>query len=77
MYTAADAASRGPTADSFVPTLSALDESRWVLMEFYAHWCAAAPGKCKVLACWRLPTRHAQLPLPPCRTLHRLPLPPC
>ncbi|PRW57447.1 Sulfhydryl oxidase 1 [Chlorella sorokiniana] len=29
------------TADSFVPTLQGLDDSRWVLMEFYAHWCPA------------------------------------
>lgn len=27
------------TAESFEPTLRSLPEDRWVLMEFYAHWC--------------------------------------
>ena len=31
-----------PAADSFTPTLQGLDDSRWVLMEFYAHWCVLA-----------------------------------
>ena len=42
------------TTASFAPTLKALPEDRWVLMEFYAHWCgaaAAAPGRRRECCC--------------------------
>ena len=49
------------TTASFAPTLKALPEDRWVLMEFYAHWCGRRHCRC--------PPRHCcccmNLP-PPC-----------
>ena len=36
------------TTASLAPTLKALPEDRWVLMEFYAHWCGAAAAAAAV-----------------------------